>query len=63
MAEGFYAEALGDVISRIRHDLVSHFNLLYDDDAELGAAVRRCWGESQGELNRPRRRSSRYTPC
>ena len=60
MAEDFYAEALGDVISRIRHDLVSNFTMLYCDDAELGAAARRCWGESLGELNpvpRPRRNS------
>ena len=64
MAEDFYADALGDVISRVRHDLVSHFTLLYDEDAELGAAVRRCWGASLGELNpvpRPRR-NSRYVP-
>ena len=60
MAEDFYAEAFGDVMARTRHDLVSNFTMLYCDDAELGAAVRRCWGERLGELSpvpRPRRNS------
>ena len=34
--EEFYVEALGDVIARSRHDLVSNFTLLYYDDAEQG---------------------------
>ena len=60
MDEDFYAEALGGVIARNRHDIVSSFILLYYEDAELGAAVRWCWGENLGELNpapRPRRNS------
>ena len=60
LGEEFYVEAFGDVMARIRHDLVSNFTMLYCDDAELGAAVRRCWGASLGELNpvpRPRRNS------
>ena len=60
MDEDFYAEALGDVIARNRHGIVSNIILLYYEDAELGAAVRWCWGESLGELNpvpRPRRNS------
>ena len=59
-SQAFYAEALGDVIARNRHDIVSNFILLYYEDAELGAAARWCWGENLGELNpvpRPRRNS------
>ena len=62
LGEEFYVEALGDVIARVRHDLVSSFTMLYYDDAELGAAVRRCWDENHGELNPPPRRNSRYDP-
>ena len=60
--EELYVEAFGDVIARIRHDLVSNFTMLCCDDAELGAAARRCWGESHGEVNRPPRRNLRYAP-
>ena len=62
LGEEFYGEAFGDVMARVRHDLVSNFTMLYCDDAELGAAVRRCWGASHGELNPPPRRNSRHAP-
>ena len=62
LGEDFYAEALGDATACVRHDLVANFFLLYDDDAELGAAVRRCWGEIHGDLIPSPRRSSRPAP-
>ena len=61
-SEAFYAEALGDAIWRVRHDLISAMTRYYSNDAELGTAVRTWLNEHEEEFNRPRRRASRYAP-
>ena len=55
-SEAFYAEALGDAIWRVRRVRC------YNNDAELGAAVRTWLSEHEEDFSRPRRRASRYAP-
>ena len=61
-SEAFYAEALGDVIWRVRHDLISAMTRYYSNDTELGTAVRAWLNEHEEEFSRPRRRASPYAP-
>ena len=59
-SEAFYAEALGDAIWRVRHDLISAMTRYYSNDAELGTAVRMWLNEHEGRIQPPSPSQARF---
>ena len=60
--EDTVAVELGEAIWRTRHSIVSAMARDYNNDVELGAAVRNWLGQHEQEFARPRGRASRYAP-